>query len=195
MIRWAAPVSVFLHGAVLFLLLPHGEARRDLPDQPPLEVELIQEDSATRGTPVAAETPPNTRDPEPGDGPAPPPPRPPSQLQVDLGNSQEWRDGLVVTSRDVLPPQPDSRFRNMPPRYPAAAARVRAEGTVGLLIHVDPTGAAAFVEVERSSGNDALDRAAMEAVQRWRFRPAMAGDKPVPFDYGINIDFVIGNHR
>jgi TonB family protein len=68
------------------------------------------------------------------------------------------------------PPAPASG--NRPPRYPPDALRRRIEGTVLLTVEVRPSGETGSVDVARSSGHRSLDDAAVEAVRRWRFRPA-----------------------
>ena len=45
------------------------------------------------------------------------------------------------------------------------------------------------VSVGRSSGSRELDRAAVEAVRRWRFRPAMSGELPVSASVQVPISF------
>lgn len=57
------------------------------------------------------------------------------------------------------------------PRYPMAARRARAEGTVYLRIFIDPEGLPREVRVHRSCGHELLDDAAVEAVRRFRFKP------------------------
>lgn len=69
---------------------------------------------------------------------------------------------------------------NPEPRYPLAARRRGQEGRVVLLVHVDASGGAAEVAVERSSGFPLLDRAAIDAVRQWSFVPARASGRPVP---------------
>ena len=61
---------------------------------------------------------------------------------------------------------------NPPPEYPWRA-RVRGhEGRVVLSIWVRADGGAERLAVAQSSGHAALDRAAVEAVERWTFEPA-----------------------
>ena len=57
-----------------------------------------------------------------------------------------------------------------PPRYPRGAWRLHLEGTVILLAQVAPSGRVVAVEVEQSSGHPVLDRAAIRALEGWRFR-------------------------
>lgn len=58
------------------------------------------------------------------------------------------------------------------PTYPDGARRQGVQGTVILKIQILSTGRPGFVSVYRSSGNDSLDDAAIEAVQQWQFIPA-----------------------
>lgn len=66
-------------------------------------------------------------------------------------------------------------LRNPPPRYPPAARRSGDQGTVLLRVLVSADGAAAQVELDRSSGSSLLDGAALDAVRGWRFVPARRG--------------------
>lgn len=66
------------------------------------------------------------------------------------------------------------------PRYPSAALRRGDSGEVLLQVRVGADGNAQDVEVVRSSNSRALDRAAVAAVRRWRFQPALREGQPVP---------------
>jgi protein TonB len=69
-------------------------------------------------------------------------------------------------------------LNNPAPAYPAAARRRRVEGTVLLEVTVGVDGRAREVRVNRSSGADDLDEAAMAAVRGWTFVPATrAGER------------------
>jgi len=57
------------------------------------------------------------------------------------------------------------------PRYPAAARREGAEGTAYVRVLVAPSGRVERAGIDASSGHDVLDRAALDAVRRWRFEP------------------------
>jgi periplasmic protein TonB len=75
------------------------------------------------------------------------------------------------------------------PEYPAPARREGKEGRVLLRVLVDEQGKSKSVEVDDSSGSEALDRAAAEAIKRWRFSPARYGNKSVESWVKIPIDF------
>jgi protein TonB len=60
------------------------------------------------------------------------------------------------------------------PPYPGIELRNGHSGVVLLLVHVGTDGLPLSVEVKRSSGRSALDRAARQKVLReWRFQPAI----------------------
>ncbi len=67
----------------------------------------------------------------------------------------------------------------VPPRYPGTARRAGWEGTTVLKVRVDPEGAPERVAVDRTSGFDVLDAAAVKAAGRWRFHPARRGSDSV----------------
>jgi len=75
------------------------------------------------------------------------------------------------------------------PKYPDTARRDGKEGRVLLRVLVNEEGRSASVEVNRSSGVEVLDQAALEAIKRWRFTPARVGEKPVDSWVRIPIDF------
>ena len=75
------------------------------------------------------------------------------------------------------------------PEYPDSARREGKEGRVILRVLVDEQGRSKSVEVNRSSGSQALDHAAANTMQRWRFSPARSGDTPVESWVKIPIDF------
>ena len=193
----AAVVSGVLHAVALVLLLVRWEITPLPQPEPPIEVEMIQTPAMVQGVAAPPPTPPQPEPPPPqaGESAAPSvPPPPPQQPNVNIGNGPEQSDPLVVTGDNIVPPAPDSRFRNQPPGYPAAAARVGAEGTVHLMIRVSALGIPMEVRVVETSGNGSLDAAARHAVQLWRFKPAMQDGRPVAFDYLLNIHFAIGDH-
>ncbi len=203
---WVLPVSALLHAAALAALLPWpvgggaGQA-----EAPPIEVELVQQRDTTRGAAPAsaASVPAAAEHPMPADAeaalqPAGAPPqaaKPVSSAAVNLGNADETLDGIDVTGRGVVPPGPDSAFRNKAPVYPIEAARMGAEGTVSLLVHVSAQGLPQDVVIAGSSGSATLDHAARNAVQRWHFTPARLQGTAVPFDYPLDIRFILGDRQ
>lgn len=128
---------------------------------PPSEPVAEAANPMPAGATVPAEPPP----------PAPATPTPPQA------------DELAPGSQPVpLPDQPA-------PQYPPAAARRGEQGTVVVRVEVDATGMPANLSLVRRSGSDELDQAALDAVRRWRFKPAQRdgqatmGTLDVPFDF------------
>jgi len=67
----------------------------------------------------------------------------------------------------------------MKPTYPESARRAGIEGTSMLKFEVTESGTVSKITVEKSAGHEDLDRAAIAAVQRWRFEPARRGAQAV----------------
>ena len=63
--------------------------------------------------------------------------------------------------------------KGSPARYPTAAMRARQEGWVVVSFTVDPDGKTSDVKVVESQPRHVFDRAAIDAVERYRFNPAM----------------------
>jgi TonB family protein len=66
----------------------------------------------------------------------------------------------------------------VPPEYSEVARKAGVEGVVVLYAEVDTSGQALNVRVIRNLGYG-LDERAIEAVTKWRFRPALKDGKPV----------------
>ena len=80
----------------------------------------------------------------------------------------------------VAPARFDAAYlNNPPPEYPPLARRRGLEGTVFLSVAVCAEGRPTQLEVRTTSGSAHLDRAALDAVRRWRFVPARAGGQAV----------------
>ena len=77
------------------------------------------------------------------------------------------------------------------PDYPRDARRRREQGTVLLRVLVGRDGMPIEIAIERSSGSRQLDRAAREAVLRWRFRPVRINGVTVPASGLVPIKFDI----
>jgi len=66
-----------------------------------------------------------------------------------------------------------------PPSYPEASLKAKEQGTVWLKVRVLADGTPAEVVVDKSTATPALDQAAIDAVMRWRFNPAVRAGKAV----------------
>jgi len=99
----------------------------------------------------------------------------PSPRQASAGGSS----GASTAARRTGPRVDASWAGNTAPGYPSSARRMGEQGQVRLDVHVGADGMVIDVQLRESSGSAALDRSAMEAVRKWRFRPAMVDGQPV----------------
>lgn len=90
------------------------------------------------------------------------------------------RSGNAEVVEEAAPARVDPGYRSLfKPAYPLSARRRGIEGTVVLRVEVLTSGEPGRVEVARSSGDDALDDSAREAVRQLRFNPAQKGGKAI----------------
>lgn len=87
---------------------------------------------------------------------------------------------------EAAKPEPLRAVYMPSPRYPISALRARREGQVVLNVTVTPEGDVMGVAVGRSSGDFDLDRAAEDAIRRWRFA---AADRPAHFTAELPVRF------
>ncbi|MDE0032710.1 MAG: energy transducer TonB [Deltaproteobacteria bacterium] len=86
------------------------------------------------------------------------------------------REASAVRKAGATPGFTPARYaRTVTPRYPRKARRAGWEGTTVLKVLVNVDGAPGRVTVDRTSGFDILDSAAVKAVEHWRFHPARRG--------------------
>jgi TonB family protein len=78
----------------------------------------------------------------------------------------------------------------VPLEYTPEAKADKTAGTVLLNLIVDQNGMPTHVRVIRGIG-DGLDEKAIEAVEKYRFKPAMEGGVPVPVQINIEVNFKI----
>jgi protein TonB len=94
--------------------------------------------------------------------------------------------------KPVTPPSASAGYlKNPAPEYPSLAMRRGWEGTVLLRVHVLASGKPGEIQLQKSSGRDQLDDAALAAVKRWSFVPAKQGDVAVDGWVSVPIDFKI----
>jgi protein TonB len=102
-----------------------------------------------------------------GLGIAPPAPSPPSPPPVPIA-------APVIQAREGA-----NYLKNPRPAYPRRAKREGLEGTTVLRVQVQPSGKPGGIKVQKSSGHELLDEAALETVAQWTFAPATRGGEPV----------------
>lgn len=122
--------------------------------------------------------------------PSPPPPPPPlPRPTAPQAPNTPGPTGVPLARGDS--PEPIAG-QNPSPRYPPAALRRRESGTVLVRVEVGPDGVPTATSLVESSGSRDLDRAALNAVRRWRFRPAQVGGRPTVSSAVVPINFETG---
>jgi TonB family protein len=96
-------------------------------------------------------------------------------------------DGPYQVGREVTAPV---RISGVPPIYTELARRARVSGTVVVEAIIDQQGDVTSVRVLRGLPMG-LDRAAVAAVQTWKFKPAMRNGKPVRVYYVLTVNFSV----
>jgi periplasmic protein TonB len=107
-------------------------------------------------------------------GVAPPPPPPPKITRTKVG-------GNVQEAKIISRPNPI---------YPPLARQARIQGKVQLHAIIDKEGRVSQLEVV--SGHPLLVKAALDAVQNWRYQPTILNGEPVEVDTTIDVNFVLG---
>jgi protein TonB len=96
-------------------------------------------------------------------------------MEIPRFSVKDAADDMMGDSLDA-PPQAVAKF---PPVYPPALLRSGAGGRVQVACTVDETGKVVAASIRQSSGNAELDKAAIAAVNRWKFKAATRGGKAV----------------
>lgn len=111
--------------------------------------------------PAPATAPTGTLDPEPT-APATPTPAPTAaQASTDT----------AAPAAIVMPSSSAAYLNNPRPSYPSISRRMGEQGKVMLRVFVNAQGQPEQIQIQQSSGFDRLDKAAVDAVRRWKFTP------------------------
>lgn len=214
--------ALVLHGAVIYWLSQKPTPVLPVvpPEIPPMTIEFSRPAPPVEAPPPppapvvqpVAEPPPPVEDelavkpppPKPIPKPKPPPPKPvvkPVAKPVEPTPAPPVPAPPVAAPAPPAPPAPKpvtpasasaGYLRNPAPEYPSLAMRRGWEGTVMLRVHVLASGKPGEIQIQKSSGRESLDDAALAAVKRWSFVPAKQGDiaqdgwVSVPIDFKIN---------
>jgi protein TonB len=83
---------------------------------------------------------------------------------------------------------------NPKPAYPLLAYKMKIQGKVILIVDVAESGSVNKVTVAESSGNELLDRSALDTVKGWKFTPARKNGVIVSQVIRVPITFSLKNH-
>ena len=118
------------------------------------------------------------------------------------GNTDGVPNGLgdaipIVTPKPPAPIHPlrishwaeGNLVQRVQPLYPPLARQARIQGAVQLRAIISKTGTIERLTVE--SGPPMLVKAAIDAVQQWRYRPYLLNDEPIEIETEITVNFVL----
>ena len=126
----------------------------------------------------------------PGDGPGPggpgvgPGPGGPGNGS-DIGGGHDEQP--IRLTADMVKPE---ILQQVQPRYTEGARRAGVQGAVIMEAVIDEKGQVTNVRVLRGLPMG-LDRAATEAIQQWRFKPATLSNRPVKVYFTLTVNFTI----
>lgn len=194
--------------------VPRPRPVRPEPVVPPRPLEPPRREATPEPTPEPtppprpAEAPPRA---ESTVAPAPPAPVAPAVALAPAGPTSEPTPATVparTAPQTSTSPAPSTTARPSPqagptqiarprggyqvrPSYPPSARRLGIEGTALLRVYVAVDGQVTEVLVDQSAGHPDLDRAAVEAVRRWRFEPGRRGKEPIGMWVLLPVQFVL----
>jgi len=132
------------------------------------------------------------------------PPGPPNLNLTRIGSGPYVPNVAIIgVPPPVLKPTPPSRpvvvskmapgdlIHRVQPTYPQIAKITHIEGTVTLTAIISRAGEIESLHVV--SGNPFLAQAALDAVQRWRYRPYILNGEPVEVETQITVNFRLSN--
>ncbi|OYV00075.1 MAG: hypothetical protein CFE26_24535 [Verrucomicrobiales bacterium VVV1] len=96
-------------------------------------------------------------------------------------------DGLGSDEAD-LPPTPISK---LPPTYPSALLSKGVGGRVMISCVIDASGQVVSSSIKQSSGHSELDKAALAAVARWKFKPAVKEGRSIKSTCSVPFNFEV----
>ncbi len=111
----------------------------------------------------------------------------PEQTSADSEQPQD--SPTPIDARDIII---SARFiKRVEPNFPDVVVNQGVEGTVIVLVTIGPDGVPSDVRVWQSSGNAALDRAAMQAAQQSTYAPPEVNGEPATQTYRVIYTFLL----
>jgi protein TonB len=113
--------------------------------------------------------------------------------------TDEPAPNAITAETSPSPPVPETANmkvnRRVDPVYPAGSRRDGEQGTGMFKVLVDAKGRPQDVQVLKSTGFPRLDNAALEAIRKWVFSPAMQNSQPVQSWTRVQVAFKLENAR
>lgn len=113
------------------------------------------------------------------------------QLAGKQTSGREDPNAVATKSAESDPVFNAAYLNNPAPIYPLSAKRKSIQGKVFIDVVVKTDGTPDRVFVSHTSGSEALDEAALEAVKQWKFIPARRGGQFVQANVIVPVEFKI----
>ncbi len=169
---------------------------------PPPKAEAPAPPKAETPPPPPPPPPPPEAPPEATAPPPPPPPKPQPQAEAPPPppappEKPSWEpdavfgEGMVgatqILGDRLLPAVGDKG--NLPPVYPPLSGVLGEQGIVVVRMRIGADGFVWSADVVQTSGYPRLDGAAVAALSKWRFTPAIENGLPVPSEQVLPVRF------
>jgi len=92
----------------------------------------------------------------------------------------------ITPKADEIP----SPVKTIAPEYPANLRKDKVSGLVSVMIVIDEKGEVMAAEVSKTT-NDEFREPALDAIRRWRFKPAKLEGKAVKFRVTVPVRFMV----
>lgn len=102
-------------------------------------------------------------------------------LAAPVSNKQ-----TVLSGHELMP------LVRVPPRYPGRAARLQIEGSVTVEFTITADGSVADPTVIKSEPPKVFDKAALQAIVQWKFKPRVEDGQAVESRASQRIEFALG---
>lgn len=193
---------VAAHVVLLAVLVQTDIVQFDKAERPPLVVALMPERAPPPPppaepvvTPIEIALPTMTAPERVVETPAPPvqmavvdvPAPPPLTVMFAAASAGPAAPGPAPAAADLS----STMIVAEPPRYPLESRRRREHGAVRLMVQLRADGCVDHVSVARSSGFERLDKAALDAVRRWRWSPTTRAGEAMIVRGVVEIPFVL----
>jgi periplasmic protein TonB len=102
---------------------------------------------------------------------------------------------LVAQDADGIYTKVDEKpvpLKTFAPQYPDSQRAEKTTGIVSVVCIVDESGKVISAIVSKSSHVD-FEKPALDAVLKWKFKPALVGGKPVKVRFTIPFHFSVGS--
>lgn len=106
-------------------------------------------------------------------------------FDIPAGPPPTEPEGPIMVGGDVLPPEKVSAPE---PQYTEIARKARIQGVVIVQAIIDKSGTVTNVKVLKGLPMG-LDQSAVDAIKRWKFKPATLNGKPVAVYYNLTVNF------